>query len=273
MTALFTGEEIIDLTGARMACGMMPDEAGPIAVDTREPMEGAWFVALGGSTYDGHDFLGDAFSAGALGCIVADRPNYPIASTSFPLLAVDDTEEALGILARNWRRRTLKKLCLVAATESGQPGSGWSKATLDLGAHFAQLRGHEHLSESFLDWRTRVSIILAQFLNLTEEQDFLLAEFAPQPLTRAPWLVRQLLPNLMIFPEEAFDFARLALGAKEAHQVKVDMAKELNGLNKPGLPAQYLVAAADAELAGELGLEPTLDLLDPSLSQQMGLKP
>jgi len=268
VTALFTGEEIIDLTGARMATGMMPDEAGPIAVDTREPIEGAWYVALSGDTYDGHDFLGDAFSAGALGCIVVDRPNYPIASTSFPLLAVDDTEEALGILARNWRRRTLKKLCLVAS--SG--GSGWSKATLELGAHFAELRGLEHRSESFLDWRTRVSTILAQFLNLSEEEDFLLAEFAPQPLTRAPWLVSQLLPNLLLLPEEAFDFARLSLGADGESALKRKLAEDLLALNKPGLPQQYMVATSDSELASALAIECSDNLSAETLSRQMGLK-
>lgn len=115
MTASYSAEEIIELTGARMASGMLPDEFGEIAVDTRVDLDGAWFVALCGKTFDGHDFIGDAFSAGALGCIVADRPSYPIAATSFPLLAVDDTEEALGKLARNWRRRTRKKLILVAA--------------------------------------------------------------------------------------------------------------------------------------------------------------
>lgn len=267
MTALFTAEEIIELTGARMAVGMLPDDAGPIAVDTREAMEGAWFVALSGSTYDGHDFLGDAFSGGALGCIVVDRPNYPIASTSFPLLAVDDTEQALGILARNWRRRTLKKLCLVAS--SG--GSDWSKATLELGAHFASQRGEKHLSECFLDWRTKVSTILAQFLNLAEDQDFLLAEFAPLPLTQSPWLVSQLLPNLLLLPREAFDFARLSLGAEQTRHLKEDVGRQLLSLNKPGLPPQYLVATDDPELAAKLSVDCLASLCDQSLGRPMGL--
>jgi len=267
VTALFTAEEIIELTGARMAVGMLPDDAGPIAVDTRESMEGAWFVALTGRTYDGHDFLGDAFSAGALGCIVVDRPNYPIVSTSFPLLAVEDTEQALGLLARNWRRRTLKKLCLVAS--SG--GSDWSKATLELGAHFAGLRGEKHLSESFLDWRAKVSTILVQFLNLGEDQDFLLAEFAPIPLTQAPWLVKQLLPNLLLLPEEAFEFARLTLGAEQAKDLKEALGKELLALNKAGAAPQYQVATNDRELALKLSIECLNSLSDQSLSRAMGL--
>jgi hypothetical protein len=250
-----------------MAVGMLPDEAGPIAVDTRESLEGAWFLALPGRTYDGHDFLGDAFSGGALGCIVVDRPSYPIASTSFPLLAVDDTEEALGILARNWRRRTLKKLCLVASTGESE----WSQTTLELGAHFALLRGQHHLSEKFFDWRANVSTILAQFLNLTEEEDFLLAEFAPVPLTKTPWLVTQLLPNLLFVPAGAFEFARLSLGAEQASRLKVEAATALLALNKPGLPPQYKVCTNDRELGEKLGIECVKDLNDESLSLAMGL--
>ncbi len=250
-----------------MAVGMLPDDAGPIAVDTREAMEGAWFVALAGRTYDGHDFLGDAFSAGALGCIVVDRPSYPIASTSFPLLAVEDTEQALGQLARNWRRRTLKKLCLVASTGEAE----WSQATLELGAHFAALRGQKHLSEKFFDWRLNVSTILAQFLNLTEDEDFLLAEFAPVPLTQTLWLVKQLMPNLLLVPRGAFEFARLALGADQASRLKEEAARALLSLNKEGVPPQYAVATDDPDFASRLGLECLQSLEDPALSQPMGL--
>ncbi len=91
----FTGEQIIETTQGRLASGLMPDQAGSICTDTRIIEEGQWFLALCGKVYDGHDFLGDAFAGGALGCIVQERGSYPIASTSFPLIAVDDTVIAL----------------------------------------------------------------------------------------------------------------------------------------------------------------------------------
>jgi UDP-N-acetylmuramoyl-tripeptide--D-alanyl-D-alanine ligase len=96
----FTAEEIMELTQGRLASGLMPDEAGTICTDTRIIEEGQWFIALCGQVYDGHDFLGDAFAGGAIGCIVQVRPSYPIANKSFPLIAVDDTELALERLAR-----------------------------------------------------------------------------------------------------------------------------------------------------------------------------
>jgi UDP-N-acetylmuramoyl-tripeptide--D-alanyl-D-alanine ligase len=96
---IFTAEEIIEITQGRLASGLMPDEAGSICTDTRVIEEGQWFLALCGETFDGHDFLGDAFAGGALGCIVQERANYPIAGTSFPLIAVDDTAIALTQLS------------------------------------------------------------------------------------------------------------------------------------------------------------------------------
>jgi hypothetical protein len=113
VTATYTAEEILEITKARLASGLMPDDAGKICPDTRLLQEGDWYLALSGPNYDGHDFIGDAFAGGAIGAIVAERGGYSIASTSFPLLAVSSPELAYAALARNWRRRMNPKVVLV----------------------------------------------------------------------------------------------------------------------------------------------------------------
>lgn len=118
MGAVFNAEEIMDITEARIAVGMMHEDLGEICTDTRQLKEGQWFLALPGQQFDGHDFLGEAFSCGAIGCIVEERSSYPIAATSFPLLAVPDTEEALKKLARNWRKRLNPRIALVPFDDS-----------------------------------------------------------------------------------------------------------------------------------------------------------
>lgn len=110
MTAIFTGEEIMEICKGRLASGLLPDEAGPLVSDTRLIAEGQWYIAFSGDKYDGHDFLGDAFNAGAIGAIVAERPNYPIGNQQFPLIAVENTLEAYLALARNWRKRISPKV-------------------------------------------------------------------------------------------------------------------------------------------------------------------
>ncbi len=103
--AQYCAEEIMDITQGRLAAGLMSEASAAICSDTRILMEGDWFLALPGRTFDGHDFLGDAFAAGAVGAIVTERPSYPIGNQQFPLIAVDDTRAAYYALARNWRRR------------------------------------------------------------------------------------------------------------------------------------------------------------------------
>jgi UDP-N-acetylmuramoyl-tripeptide--D-alanyl-D-alanine ligase len=103
MVARFTAEQIIDITNGRLGQGMLPDGGSRICTDTRAIQSGDWYLALSGERFDGHDFLGDAFSRGAIGAIVAERPGYAIGSKTFPLVVVDDTLQAYHELAESWR--------------------------------------------------------------------------------------------------------------------------------------------------------------------------
>ena len=74
-----TIESLAELTGARLiAAG--PDRPHArqaslrrVVVDSRAASADSLFVALPGSRADGHDFLADAFAAGAAAALVADR--------------------------------------------------------------------------------------------------------------------------------------------------------------------------------------------------------
>lgn len=79
-----------------------------VSTDTRTLAEGDLFVALRGPSFDGHQFLGAAASAGAAGAVVERTSGTPapVASRYFPMYEVADTLEALGALA-HYRRRAL----------------------------------------------------------------------------------------------------------------------------------------------------------------------
>jgi UDP-N-acetylmuramoyl-tripeptide--D-alanyl-D-alanine ligase len=66
---------------------------------------GALFVALRGERFDAHDFLAQAFSAGAVAAVVQEGLDLPAEVSGLPLLHVADTKQALGALARHWRSR------------------------------------------------------------------------------------------------------------------------------------------------------------------------
>jgi len=202
MPALYTAEEILSITEGRMALGMMHETAGEVCIDSRELLEGQWFMALRGKTYDGHDFIGEAYSRGALGCIVEERANYPIANTSFPLLAVDDTYQALKILARNWRKRIGPRIALI-------PGDIPAIEHVvreirdDLGRRFG---------ESFLFFEhANPHLAFSEILSMPDTVRFMLVGYRFQSSDDLQAFGQVLLPHVVLISEETVSRFRLQL--------------------------------------------------------------
>lgn len=114
----YNADQLMELLSARLGHGMYVEGEGSICTDTRRLKEGDWFVALCGQSFDGHDFLGDAFSAGARGALVEERLQYSLGNKTFPLLCVDDTFSALALLARE--RKRLSQLPVMAISFHGE---------------------------------------------------------------------------------------------------------------------------------------------------------
>lgn len=293
MPASYSAEEIIELTQGRMAQGMVPDDAGAVATDTRRPLESTWFVALVGKNFDGHDFIGDAFCAGALGCIVEDRGSYPIAATSFPLIAVDDTEVALGALVKNWRKRTLKKIALVTSSSLAEPSpvaQALAQRTLrhtvatgivnDVAADSEDFEP----DEAYVDWRKNVSEILCGFLGLADDLRYVVADFAPVPLDKAAWLVEILRPDLVVITADGYQYDRLS----GSHHLPSEVLRAIVGAVAGLTPIKALdsdhgavrpvvkahapqVVCTDQELAQSLGVKYVAGIDDSAVAQALGL--
>jgi len=84
-----------------------------VSTDTRTVKAGELFVALRGERFDGHGFLDQAKSAGALAAMV-DR-NFA-GTPPMPAIVVDDTKLALGALASGWRARFAPMLIAVTGS-------------------------------------------------------------------------------------------------------------------------------------------------------------
>lgn len=201
MTATFSAEDILEITGGRLAQGMMPDEsdAAELCIDTRELKEGSWFVALPGEQFDGHDFLGDAFSAGALGCIVSERGSYPIASSSFPLIAVDDTLTALKSLARNWRRR-INPMVVAITGHASQP---FGVVTQMMSRLLSSSYG-EQLHFVPPNAVLPASQSLKSLLSMDEDIRCCLFELAPRSIHELSLFCAALRPNVVIITEDGY---------------------------------------------------------------------
>jgi UDP-N-acetylmuramoyl-tripeptide--D-alanyl-D-alanine ligase len=93
-------KEIESGTGGALIRGAQTTAFTSVSIDTRTIIPGALFFAIRGPNQDGHRFIPDAFSLGALGAVVAKGYEYP---GKFPegcaLIQVDNTHEALKSLA------------------------------------------------------------------------------------------------------------------------------------------------------------------------------
>jgi UDP-N-acetylmuramoyl-tripeptide--D-alanyl-D-alanine ligase len=86
-----------------------------ISTDTRHLAPNTLFLALKGERFDAHQFLADARAQGATAAVV--RRGTPLVDR-LPFFEVDDTLEALGLLARARRRRVPAGSPVVAITGS-----------------------------------------------------------------------------------------------------------------------------------------------------------
>jgi UDP-N-acetylmuramoyl-tripeptide--D-alanyl-D-alanine ligase len=98
---------VADAVGGRIRVGDPQLEVRTVAIDTRTLQPGDFFIALRGPRFDAHEFVGEAFSKGAIGAVVergfmdvgrgstprqAGREGPPYAPA---ILEVDDTTRAL----------------------------------------------------------------------------------------------------------------------------------------------------------------------------------
>jgi len=146
----FTSEELALATGGRWI-GAPPAAVDGVATDTRHLAPGTCFVALRGERFDAHDFLGDAARAGAA-CAVARADRVP-AEPPLPLLAVEDTLEALGAIARHHRRRFPVPLV-------GVTGSNGKTTTREMIAAILSVRGPVLKTEGNLNNEVGVPLTL-----------------------------------------------------------------------------------------------------------------
>ncbi len=89
-----------------------------VSTDSRTVSEGNLFVALSGDSFDGHDYVSDAFGRGARGAVVARS----VEADGACVYPVEDTLLALGQLAGH-RRRDLPAVVVGITGSSGKTGT------------------------------------------------------------------------------------------------------------------------------------------------------
>ena len=104
MTPELTAAEVESGTGGALVHGPREAVFAGVSIDTRSLQKGDIFFAIRGPNQDGHRFIPDALSRGALGVVVERDYEFP---GEFPaaMVRVRDTHKALKDLAMTVRRR------------------------------------------------------------------------------------------------------------------------------------------------------------------------
>jgi UDP-N-acetylmuramoyl-tripeptide--D-alanyl-D-alanine ligase len=98
-----TARDAAAAAGARIVSGDPAAPIGRIVIDSRGIAQGDFFVAIRGERFDGHDFVAQAFEAGAGGALVDRAVPAPEGRL---VIEAGDTTRALQAIARDVRRRS-----------------------------------------------------------------------------------------------------------------------------------------------------------------------
>lgn len=141
-----------------------------VSTDSRNIAEGELFVALRGDNFDGHDFVDEAIQRGAR-AILVDRSmglSPAMAERGVCLFQVKNTVEALGLLARYYRRSLGKTVTVIAVT-----GSNGKTTTREMIYHV--LSKSRKGCQSYSNYNNHIGVPLT-LLNIDADDEFTVVE-------------------------------------------------------------------------------------------------
>lgn len=105
-------DEIVKATGGKLIFKNKDIDVDGITTDSREKNNGGLFIPIKGANFDGHEYIENAVSNGALGYLTEKETDI---KADFAVL-VDDTRLALGDLARYAMTKTKAKVIAVTGS-------------------------------------------------------------------------------------------------------------------------------------------------------------
>ena len=110
LTTLLDAIHTEDLRGPR------PESVSMLTDDSRAVEPGGMFVAVRGTTVDGHRYIGSAIAKGASVVVCEEIPEDQASAAGVLWVVVGDSARALGLLASRWWDDPSRALTLVGVT-------------------------------------------------------------------------------------------------------------------------------------------------------------
>jgi UDP-N-acetylmuramoyl-tripeptide--D-alanyl-D-alanine ligase len=222
--------EVVQATGARVHPPADPDRLPAIGVrgvstDTRTLRPGDLFVALRGPRTDGHSFIAEAMARGAVAVLAATLPASmaPASEASaaveatVPVLLVDDTLRALGLIAARYRQR-------LRAEVVGITGSVGKTTTVALAASVLAQRYRVVPSEE--SWNAEIGVPLT-VLRAGQDTEVIVTEMAMRGLGQIRELVEIARPRIGVVTNVGESHLELLGTSERIAQAKGELVEGL----------------------------------------------
>jgi UDP-N-acetylmuramoyl-tripeptide--D-alanyl-D-alanine ligase len=108
MSQMVPGSRLLNVSAA-----MMHSPIDNLSTDSRKIQSGDFFIAIAGEKFDGNQFLKEVFKKGSLAALASKEECVP---ENYPVLLVDDTLQALQMIATAWRKELNPQLILVTGS-------------------------------------------------------------------------------------------------------------------------------------------------------------
>ncbi len=107
-------QELLERVNIRQIVGPTDKEIGSLTMDSRKAAPGVLFAAIEGTVVDGHNFIASAVEAGVSAVVCNHLPQEIAPEVCY--VEVEDSSEAVGLMASNFYGRPSEKLALVGVT-------------------------------------------------------------------------------------------------------------------------------------------------------------
>jgi UDP-N-acetylmuramoyl-tripeptide--D-alanyl-D-alanine ligase len=185
-----------------------------VSTDSRIPTKDAIFFALKGERHNGHNFLWEAHQNGCISAVVEYIPSSP---PPIPLLKVEDTITALGLLAGYYRDK-FSPLCI------GITGSTGKTTTKEMLAHILQAKYRVLKTEKNFNNEIGVPLTLFQ---LEEEHSALIVEMAMRGKGQIAWLAKIAKPQIGVITNIGPAHLEFFNSLEEIAQAKAELLQAL----------------------------------------------
>jgi UDP-N-acetylmuramoyl-tripeptide--D-alanyl-D-alanine ligase len=159
-----------------------------VSTDTRSIKKGSLFVALGGESFDGHNFIAEAVKKGASAIVVSKKKLPSVKVRKTPVIAVENTMLALGELANCWRKKFTGKVIAI----TGSNGKTTTKETLAV-----ILRERYKVVATSKNNNNQIGVPLTIF-QVTNEDDYLILEMGTNHPGEIEYLAEVAQPDLAL---------------------------------------------------------------------------